>query len=140
MDDILKKGVFGKVVANCYAIEFQKRGLPHAHILIILDKDSKIDREDYDRIVCAELPDKQLEPRLFNIVKSCMIHGPCGKDKEDASCMENGKCMKEFPKEFIEETKSDVSGYPQGLEILFGGYWTKCEILPHEIRLYAVER
>ena len=103
MNDILKEGVFGKAVANCYAIEFQKR----------VDKDSKIDREDYDKIVCAELPDQQLEPELFNIVKSCMIHGPCGKDKIDAPCMENGKCMKEFPKEFIEETKSDVSGYPQ---------------------------
>ena len=113
MDDLIKEGVFGKAVANCYSIEFQKRGLPHAHILIILEKDHKLSAEDFDRIVCAELPDKDEEPELFEIVKSCMIHGPCGKNKEDAPCMENGKCMKDYPKKFNEETKADASGYPE---------------------------
>ena len=31
-------GIFGKVIAYIYIIEYQKRGLPHAHILLILDK------------------------------------------------------------------------------------------------------
>ena len=34
---IKKKGVFGHHVAHVYTIEFQKRGLPHAHILIFVD-------------------------------------------------------------------------------------------------------
>ena len=33
LNDILKKNIFGKVVAHTYVIEFQKRGLPHAHML-----------------------------------------------------------------------------------------------------------
>ncbi|WJX85126.1 DNA helicase [Trifolium repens] len=34
VDDIKKEGeIFGKVKAVIYTIEFQKRGLPHAHIL-----------------------------------------------------------------------------------------------------------
>lgn len=33
----LTSGMFGKVIAYIYTIEYQKRGLPHAHILIILD-------------------------------------------------------------------------------------------------------
>ncbi len=37
MDDKLKRHIFGKVIAMMYVIEFQKRGLPHAHILLILD-------------------------------------------------------------------------------------------------------
>ena len=35
-NDIIKKGLFGKVATYTYVIEFQKRGLPHAHFLIIL--------------------------------------------------------------------------------------------------------
>jgi hypothetical protein len=35
IDDITKKQLFGKVVGYMYAMEWQKRGLPHAHILIL---------------------------------------------------------------------------------------------------------
>jgi hypothetical protein len=36
LDDLTKKSVLGKVVAHMHVIEFQKRGLPHAHILVCL--------------------------------------------------------------------------------------------------------
>jgi hypothetical protein len=36
MNDINKYHIFGVTVAHVHVIEFQKRGLPHAHILIIL--------------------------------------------------------------------------------------------------------
>ena len=36
IEDIKKNHVFGVPVPFVYVIEFQKRGLPHAHILIIL--------------------------------------------------------------------------------------------------------
>ena len=56
LNDILKKHVLGKPVAHVYTIEFQKRGLPHAHILVILADDcNPRDPSDYDKIVCAEL-------------------------------------------------------------------------------------
>ena len=32
LDDIFKKHVFGFAIGKIYVIEFQKRGLPHAHI------------------------------------------------------------------------------------------------------------
>ena len=35
-DDLFKRNLFGEVAAYTYVIEFQKRGLPHAHFLIIL--------------------------------------------------------------------------------------------------------
>lgn len=38
MKDLIEKGVFGRVKAHIYVIEFQKRGLPHAHILRMLHK------------------------------------------------------------------------------------------------------
>ena len=43
MQDLKTGGVIGKVVAHMHVVEFQKRGLPHAHILIILaDSDRTI--------------------------------------------------------------------------------------------------
>jgi hypothetical protein len=38
----IKDGVFGNVIAKIWVIEFQKRGLPHAHILLILNQVSKL--------------------------------------------------------------------------------------------------
>ena len=43
-----------KPLGNVYPIEFQKRGLPHAHILVIVDYSKPRDHFDYDKIVCAE--------------------------------------------------------------------------------------
>jgi len=62
-----------------YTIEFQKCGLPHAHILIFLHPQFKHPNPDgIDKIISAELLDEQVEPELFKIVSSFMIHGPCG--------------------------------------------------------------
>ena len=69
LEDIIKNGVFGSIKAYVYTIEFQKRGLPHAHCLFILTNEHKIDTADkIDRFVCAEIPDQSLEPVLFEIV------------------------------------------------------------------------
>ncbi|XP_056686488.1 uncharacterized protein [Spinacia oleracea] len=46
---IMQKHVFGEDAALIYVVEFQKRGLPHAHFLIILKPDFKIKTPaDYD--------------------------------------------------------------------------------------------
>ncbi|RCN45794.1 hypothetical protein ANCCAN_08183 [Ancylostoma caninum] len=37
LDDLKKKEYLGRILAYAYVIEFQKRGFPHAHILLILD-------------------------------------------------------------------------------------------------------
>ena len=42
LKDVVKHGVLGKVVADFHSIEFQKRGLPHMHLLIFLDEADKI--------------------------------------------------------------------------------------------------
>uniref|UniRef100_A0A0L8HQA2 Helitron helicase-like domain-containing protein n=1 Tax=Octopus bimaculoides TaxID=37653 RepID=A0A0L8HQA2_OCTBM len=39
LNDITKKYLFGRVIAYLYTIGFQNRGLPHAHLLIILHPD-----------------------------------------------------------------------------------------------------
>ena len=116
LDDILnpEKGLFGKVIAYVYVIEFQKRGLPHAHMLLILHKDHKLKtEEDIDRVVKAEIPDEVQNPRLYEIVTRNMIHGPCGIHNPNSPCMVDGKCSKGYPKEFQDVTIGDVDGYPK---------------------------
>ena len=77
--DILEKHVLGVVVAHVHVIEFQKRGLPHCHMLIILAKDCKLrGPADIDSVISAEIPDRDSDTQLFEIVKSAMVHGPCG--------------------------------------------------------------
>ncbi|GBO14400.1 hypothetical protein AVEN_156128-1 [Araneus ventricosus] len=73
LEDICKHGIFGTVLTYIYVIEFQKRGLPHAHILLTLDSESKIrTKDDIDKFVSAELPDPCTDLRLFQIVTKCM--------------------------------------------------------------------
>ena len=105
--------VLGKMVALIYVIEWQNRGPPHAHILGICDAECKPRTpEDYDSIVCAEIPNEQQFPELYKIVTTFMMHGPCGLSNPNSPCMEDGKCSKKFPKEFVEKTFAGSDGYP----------------------------
>jgi hypothetical protein len=93
--DIYDNEIFGKVNGYTHVIEFQKRGLPHAHGLIILDKkDKPKTNQEIDYIVCAELPDKDKIPSLWNTVTRTMLHGPCGPCGPTAPCMADNKCSK----------------------------------------------
>ncbi len=79
MDDLKNKSIFGKVISYINVIEFQKRGLPHAHILIILDEKDKFKTtDDYDRVVSAEFPDHNKNPTAYQTITKFNIHGPCG--------------------------------------------------------------
>ncbi|KAI9117087.1 hypothetical protein K1719_012086 [Acacia pycnantha] len=49
--------IFGTVKAEVYTIEFQKRGLPHAHIILWLTKVEKVMTPfDVDKLISAEIP------------------------------------------------------------------------------------
>lgn len=99
--------------AVIYTIEFQKRGLPHAHILVFLHSRYRcVGPKEIDKIICAEIPDKEKEPELFKIVSTLMIHGPCGSQNTSSPCMNKNKCTKFFPKKFTDETVIDSEGYP----------------------------
>lgn len=116
INDIFKEGIFGRAASYVYTIEFQKRGLPHMHILIILKPPHKLLAPvDVDSVIRAYWPDPETEPLLFDTVKRLMVHGPCGAFNPKAPCMENGKCTKGFPKAFQEFTTMDEDGYPKYL-------------------------
>ncbi|XP_058727157.1 uncharacterized protein LOC131598591 [Vicia villosa] len=79
LSDLTKKHVLGRVVAYIYTIEFQKRGLPHAHILLFMHPSSKYPTpDDINNIISAEIPSEDNDRQLYHLVKTHMIHGPCG--------------------------------------------------------------
>lgn len=112
-DQVVNKEIFGKVDAFVYVIEFQKRGLPHMHMLVILKRDNKIANPDqYDNYVSAEIPNNQSNPALYNAVVKHMLHGPCGKDNKNCPCMINGKCRFHYPRPFCSKTMQGKDAYP----------------------------
>uniref|UniRef100_A0A915ERA2 MHD domain-containing protein n=1 Tax=Ditylenchus dipsaci TaxID=166011 RepID=A0A915ERA2_9BILA len=115
----IKNGCFGRVAAYTYVVEFQKRGLPHAHILVILANENEIrTADDIDKIVCAEIPDPERFPRLYKTVTTHMIHGPCGQHNLNCVCMDEDKggqkyCTKDFPKNSGKTPPLYLSGMPE---------------------------
>ncbi|SGY34025.1 BQ5605_C002g01580 [Microbotryum silenes-dioicae] len=106
-------GVFGKVIAYVYVVEFQKRGLPHAHILLIMDPEDKPKtNDDYDKIVTAGIPDPDKFPALFETITNCMLHRRCDRPGKHTCHDDHGKCTKRFPKRLQPRTTSEDSGYP----------------------------
>lgn len=82
-----------------YVVEFQKRGLPHVHMLIWLDSASKRNlTSNVDKYVSAEIPDPELDPVGYQAVSAFMMHGPCGRDNPKCACMKDYKCTRHFPK------------------------------------------
>ena len=78
-----------------------------------MNQDDKIrDVEDVDDIICAEIPDRNIDPDLYDIVTNNMMHDPCDRAYSDSSCMIDGKCSKKYPRQFCDETISNEDDYP----------------------------
>ena len=116
LKELVDESVLGKVAAHCWTIEFQKRGLPHAHILLIMrSEDKPRTKDDVDRVVSAELPDDNdpQQAELYALVSSLMVHGPCGLLAANKPCMNaQGVCSKGFPHDFADETALPQDQYP----------------------------
>ncbi|XP_034945108.1 uncharacterized protein, partial [Chelonus insularis] len=135
IDMIVKERHFGEVLAYVYVIEFQKRGLPHMHMLITLAEKYKITTPQMvDKYICAEIPNESDDPILYDIITKNMLHGPCGN-----WCIVNGKCSKHYPKKFQQETTMDENCYPyyrrRDLGIIFtrsqGSHFTNEHVVPY---------
>ena len=145
MNDLTKRKFFGRAVAFIYVIEYQKRGLPHAHILLILHSaDKPRTSADIDSMVCAEIPCQTTHPELYETIISFNLHGPCGTANPTAPCMTDGKCSRRFPKAFGDETFPEVDGYPiyrrrnDGIKVYKNGHiFTNAHVIPYNPILSA---
>uniref|UniRef100_A0A8R1E586 Helitron helicase-like domain-containing protein n=1 Tax=Caenorhabditis japonica TaxID=281687 RepID=A0A8R1E586_CAEJA len=103
-------GHFGKVVWWNYSIEFQARGMPHAHMMICLE--TAIEHAAQVDAICSGE-----EVRYYELVKTMMTHFPC-EGKPAAYCNVDKKpswkrCCKGFPKEFTDEKILIENEYPR---------------------------
>jgi len=88
-----------QVVAHVYRIEWQARGMPHAHCLFIL-RNKLLSPRHIDQVVWAEIPCPRKYPVLHAIVCKRMIHDPCDNNADALCLQKNGKgtCYRHFPK------------------------------------------
>ena len=90
LHELRHKNIFGRFLGYVWTIEYQKRGLPHMHLLLFLHSDDRfLTSEKIDEIICAELPDPAIDPNgeLSAVITSCMVHGPCGSLAPTSPCM-----------------------------------------------------
>ena len=74
--------------------------------------------EMINRVVSAEIPDKNVNPKLYDIITTNNIHGPCGRAiNPNRPCMagegSQKHCSKRFPKPFSNTTVVRDDAYPE---------------------------
>ena len=100
LHDIVVGQIFGEVLAFCWRVEWQFRGWPHVHCMIILAR-KLTSAQQIDGVVSAEIPDPVLHPELFKMVTEFMMHGPfCGDTAPPARCRQDDplNCKYRYPK------------------------------------------
>jgi hypothetical protein len=113
--DIVDEQIFGPVLAYVFRIEWQARGLPHAHMLIILE-DKILSERQVDAVISAEMPDAATDADLQDLVATHMLHPRCDLNTE-CSCRRDDQgvmcpCVRHFPKQMSRETIIVQDGYP----------------------------
>lgn len=111
--------MFTRVGGSAYhiqAVEFQKRGLPHAHILIKF-RHACVTAEDIDAVVSAEMP---LNPEDAALVRRFMMHNHPAPDRPPSVYCQRvdlltatRKCRFFYPKALQQTTTIDNQGRVQ---------------------------
>jgi hypothetical protein len=53
-----------------------------------------------DGIICAEIPNDNVDPLGYALVDEFMMHGPYGAYNRKCPCMKNDKCSKKILRHF----------------------------------------
>ena len=84
-----------------YIIDFQKRDLPHARILLWLSDSNKLENAKHiDHVIFTELPHPDLYLKLSKVIQIYIIHGPCRAARFNSPYMKEGRCSKFFLEKF----------------------------------------
>jgi len=73
---------------------------------------TKIQPDEIDKIISAEIPNKDKDHILYEIVCKNKIHGPCGELNIRSPYMNNGKCSKKYSRILVKDTQTGDDGYP----------------------------
>ncbi|XP_072064226.1 uncharacterized protein [Arachis hypogaea] len=118
LDDLKEEKIFDKILGYVCTVEFQKRGLPHAHILLFMSNEFKPQTpDDINKHITAEIPDKNERPNLHRAVQNYMrtLIDEAGFSKYRRT--DNGRTVKK--KECVLDNKFIVS-YNLELLLKFG--------------------
>ena len=104
----LKSGkVFEPYDFHMSVVKYQKRGLPHAHVIIKFKNAGPDVLNQMDSRAWARLPNASIaKGKLREMVLKYMIHKPCGSLNADAPCMQTTRdtntksCNKHYPQPF----------------------------------------
>jgi len=121
LDQIRHKEIFGPWLGWVWTIEYQKRGLPHLHLLVFHRTDHQfLTAANIDSFISAELPppDDAISQELRGIIEMTMVHTHCIAHNGQALCMQGldpfavQSCRKGYPRSFRVETIINADGYP----------------------------
>ena len=107
----LTNNLFGKAEHYLSVIEFQKRGLVHAHIVVKFKGLGPEASHEVDKLIWTNLTDERIAGgELREKVIKYMVHKKCGDFNPNAPCMTTCKktnrklCSKHYPQPFRERT------------------------------------
>jgi len=87
---------------DIFAVELQKRGLPHCHLLIWLGYDFKChSSQDVDSIVLLRYLTRTW---IQHVMTQFMFYDARGVANPNSKCMKHRKCSKCFPKKKVRQT------------------------------------
>ena len=81
LKEIKTKDILGRYLGCVWTIEYQKRGLPHMHLLLFLHLENRfLSAERINEIISAELPNPMQHPDviLLQVITSVIVYSPCG--------------------------------------------------------------
>ena len=121
----LKENALGTYQAMVRVVEYQKRGLPHLHLLLWVSKEHKGKEHKpsaaiFDMAVSCQLPDPETQEELYNLVSEQMMHTKCDT-VPSARCKVpgpdgNARCKQHYPKNFRDDTLATETGmYSYGM-------------------------
>jgi len=121
LNQIRHKEVFGAGLGWVWTIKYQKRYLPHLHLLVFLRTEYPfLTAANIHGFISAELPptDVAVSQKLIGIIEITMVHTHGVTQAEKALCMQGldpmsvQTCQKGYPPTFQEETIINKDGYP----------------------------
>jgi hypothetical protein len=99
---------FGGLVYEICVVEFQKQGLPYAHIVVKFQQEPPL--SIMDNIISTELPDQFTQPELYNKVKRFHIHSAEHLSRPGSYCNQEGQCIYGYPQQITMNTYLDSLG------------------------------
>ena len=101
-----------KFIYTIHVIEFQKRGLPHAHIALKVDNEPKT-AEEIDAVISAKI--SQNNSQLKKIIETLYLHScrpeRCHRKQKQKSTYKPPHCDQGYPHPLCPKTFIDESGF-----------------------------